>query len=177
MFVITKKIEWAMGHRVHNQLLNAERSCNSTCKCKFLHGHSYAATITVASETLQNNMVMDFTDLKFIKQWIDTNLDHKFMFDAADEMLPLVTGQDLDDLEETALGIKTFPYVDGEGAEIELAKSIIVVDYVPTSEEIAAHIFAFVEDALGVVEKARVISVTVQESPSSSATYHGVAYV
>ena len=174
MFVITKDFTWAMGHRVHNQELNSQLSCGSYCKCRKLHGHSYVATVSLEAETLEKNMVMDFTDLKFIKNWIDNHLDHCFMIDEADPMAPaLLQGLDAY-LKESTFGIKVIDSVIVESStntedERDILRSYVVVDYVPTSEEIARHIFDFVsrEVPAGVNVK----SVTIKESPTSSATY------
>jgi 6-pyruvoyltetrahydropterin/6-carboxytetrahydropterin synthase len=60
-------------------------------KCSRLHGHSFKATVTIASISLQENpasdcgMLMDFADLKKIMTpLIDDYLDHRCLNDFID---------------------------------------------------------------------------------------------
>ncbi|MDP4609756.1 MAG: 6-carboxytetrahydropterin synthase [Opitutales bacterium] len=53
--------------------------------CALIHGHNWSITLTFAcSETDKNGFVVDFGDLKYLKQWIDDNLDHACLFNEAD---------------------------------------------------------------------------------------------
>ena len=53
--------------------------------CALIHGHNWAITLTFAcSETDTNGFVVDFGKLKYLKQWIDANLDHACLFNADD---------------------------------------------------------------------------------------------
>lgn len=48
-----------------------------TSPCAKFHGHSYNVEVSIESVQLdQNGMVMDFSELKPIKQWVDENWDH-----------------------------------------------------------------------------------------------------
>jgi len=177
-YTITKEFSWAMGHRVHNQSLDAELSCSSGCKCKMLHGHSYEAVVALSADELDKNMVMDFTDLKFVKAWIDNHLDHRFMLDRKDPELANLTFGMEGHLAAEAYGIQSLdPQKDGfviKGKSLahqDILKSFIVVDYVPTSEEIARHLFEYVKTSIP--KGVTLTSVTIKESPTSSATYTG----
>lgn len=71
---IMRRIEFNAGHR----LLGHEG------KCKFFHGHNYAAEFYVrpsVSGSLDNvGRVVDFSELKRrLKGWIDDNWDHGFL--------------------------------------------------------------------------------------------------
>ena len=47
-------------------------------KCRNLHGHTYTAIFFFKSKELDNNwFVMDLVELKPIKEYIDTYLDHQ----------------------------------------------------------------------------------------------------
>ena len=53
--------------------------------CSKIHGHNWAITLTFAcSETDTNGFVVDFGKLKYLKDWIDTNLDHACLFNQDD---------------------------------------------------------------------------------------------
>ena len=93
---------WHMGHRVFNH----------ESKCKYLHGHEYAATFYCEAPKLDNlGRVVDFGVMKQrICNWIDVNWDHRFMVD------------DTDPIKEHLL--KADP-------------EIVIVPYNPTAENIA----------------------------------------
>lgn len=53
--------------------------------CSLIHGHNWAITVTFAcSETDDNGFVVDFGKLKYLKTWIDENLDHACLFNESD---------------------------------------------------------------------------------------------
>lgn len=55
--------------------------------CHFVHGHNWDITLTFSCETPdENGFVVDFGKLKFIKQWIDENLDHACVFSTGDTL-------------------------------------------------------------------------------------------
>ena len=55
--------------------------------CSFVHGHNWDIAITFACDkTDENGFVVDFGKLKFIKGWIDENLDHAFVFSKSDPL-------------------------------------------------------------------------------------------
>ena len=56
--------------------------------CSRIHGHNWAIRLTFAAkETDQNGFVVDFGDLKYIKTWIDENLDHACAISSKDPHL------------------------------------------------------------------------------------------
>lgn len=53
--------------------------------CSLIHGHNWAITLTFAcSEMDSNGFVVDFGRLKYLKEWIDTHLDHACLFNESD---------------------------------------------------------------------------------------------
>lgn len=79
MFRVSQEIEFCYGHR----LLNYDG------KCKHLHGHNGKAVIVLEGETLDHRgMLIDFSDIKKqIAGWIDANLDHRMILNAADPVV------------------------------------------------------------------------------------------
>lgn len=82
--IITKQIEWDMGHRVMNH----------KSKCKNLHGHRYKAEICLEGKLVlkkgisEEGMVMDFGDIKTIAmEQVHDVLDHGFMVWEKDQIL------------------------------------------------------------------------------------------
>lgn len=55
--------------------------------CSFVHGHNWDISVTFAcSETDVNGFVVDFGKLKFLKEWINANLDHACVFSKSDPL-------------------------------------------------------------------------------------------
>lgn len=55
----------------------AHRQPNHDGHCFFIHGHNWSISLTFSSEKLdENGFIVDFGKLKYIKEWIDKNLDH-----------------------------------------------------------------------------------------------------
>lgn len=53
--------------------------------CALIHGHNWAITLTFAcEETDENGFVVDFGKLKYLKAWIDENLDHACLLNEDD---------------------------------------------------------------------------------------------
>ena len=68
---------------------------NHSGKCKYLHGHSVKASITVKQEHLNSDsMVCDFSELKDCAQnYVDQFLDHNFLLHNEDPLVPILTEQ------------------------------------------------------------------------------------
>ena len=53
--------------------------------CQKIHGHSYKVEVTLESSSLDGNgMVMDFSELKVINDWVDENWDHSLIMSKHD---------------------------------------------------------------------------------------------
>lgn len=81
-------------------------------KCKYLHGHNYRFEFSVAGDLDDIGRVMDFSVIKEkLCEWLEENLDHKFLIWKEDPFL------------------EQMKKMDGE--------SLVIVDYNPTAENIA----------------------------------------
>lgn len=100
-------------------------------KCQSIHGHSYLFEVTLEGEHLNNDaMVMDFGEVKDLRGNFFEAWDHSLVVYEKDPMLPLVK-----DIEKM------------------LHIRLMVVDYNPTAEGMAHHIFrAMIEKKLPIVE-------------------------
>ncbi|WP_426993976.1 6-pyruvoyl trahydropterin synthase family protein [Methylomonas sp. CM2] len=83
MFVITKEVYFCYGHRLMNH----------PGKCRNLHGHSVKASISIRSDSLNEQaMVCDFSDVKAcVETFIDDVLDHNFLLHKDDPLIPALT--------------------------------------------------------------------------------------
>lgn len=150
MTVIGKWIEFDAGHRVPNH----------TSKCRNPHGHRYRVEVFVGGEVIDDpfapddGMVIDFGVVKeLLMEHVHDVLDHGFMVHVDDTAMlhGLELGQDK----------------DGNW-------NVVVMMKVPTAENIAE----WVAERLGPLlaeRRVRLSCVTVNETPTSSATfyYHG----
>ena len=65
----------------------AHRQPNHEGHCRFVHGHNWDILVTFSAEVLDsNNFVVDFGGLKYLKRWIDENLDHACVLCCADPL-------------------------------------------------------------------------------------------
>ena len=141
--IITKTIEWDMGHRVPNH----------KSKCRNLHWHRYKALISLHGDIVMEKgvsdewMVIDFSDIKEIsKTWIDDHLDHGYMFQTWDE-----------------IGMLAF----------ELGQKTIEVPFVPTAENIAKFLFDRLDPLFEDVYKTdlKLFSIELWETPNGKVIY------
>jgi 6-pyruvoyltetrahydropterin/6-carboxytetrahydropterin synthase len=120
---INVRVEWDMGHRL----------AHHDGKCSRLHGHRYAAEVTledvVKNGTMSDSdegMVMDFGRLKHAVQQAIAGWDHSFLVSDRDPMVGVLA-----------------------------LKGIVVVPWAPTAENIAAALFAHLSHAYG--ERVKVV--------------------
>ena len=118
-------------------------------------GHSYKAKIGLSAKNLQNGMVTDFKHLNFVKEFIDKFLDHKFMIDKNDPLFDALFPQfeDIQKFENSAIQDKEFfKFIDisklkgkYDAIDLEHIESFVVVDFVPTSENICKFLYRIIK--------------------------------
>jgi len=114
---ISKSFEFNYGHRIANQMLDDSFSMDEQCKCRFLHGHTASIEVTLQSEITKDGMVTDFLHLNWLKEWIDKNIDHKFLIDIKDPLLETWFG----DFKNNPLLVKKS---DGMGYVFDLGRNV-----------------------------------------------------
>jgi 6-pyruvoyltetrahydropterin/6-carboxytetrahydropterin synthase len=118
---------------------------NHKSKCRHLHGHRYVVIGCVDGEIQEDwgsssdGMVLDFGDLKAALMKIHDTFDHKMILYRRDPIV--MRGMDDD-------------------------SGVVVVEFVPTAENLAVEIFNSVSR-----DVPNLASVTVYETPTSWATY------
>lgn len=74
MFTIRKRFEFSASHQLHN--LPAGHQCAR------LHGHNYVIEVELAKHNVnQIGFVRDYGELRFVKDFIDQELDHRHLND------------------------------------------------------------------------------------------------
>ncbi|MDQ0376509.1 6-pyruvoyl trahydropterin synthase family protein [Amycolatopsis thermophila] len=121
-------------------------------KCHNLHGHSWQGWITVAGTMNDQDVVVDFGELKAaLQRWVDQNLDHGMLLGAEDEWAArLVDG-----------GLKVFRF-----GEHRLARDLSW----PTVEAVAELLSRVAAEIVGgYTTPLRVARVVVQETENNRA--------
>lgn len=183
---ITKSFDFCFGHRVWTQKLNPELSCNSSCKCRHQHGHQGLINISLSGSELNNaGMVLDFVELSWFKKWLDAVLDHKMILDYLDPSLPifypLFDNRDDEDninfdqifehFKEGYMLVKSEMYGTLSSTEQEIYGGLVLVPFVPTSENLSKWLFDIVQKKLE--GYATVSKIEFYETPKSCSTYYG----
>lgn len=131
---------------VHAKFNTAHRQLGYAGQCKFVHGHTWRASVAIATERFPRDeldMSLDFGDIKNIVRF----LDHKI----------IVTDQDARFLDTNAFEPDGVVLIKGRG---------------PSVENVAAHLFEKVTDHIRNKFPGRGISyaveVTIQETENNS---------
>ena len=152
---VTKLFRWEAAHR----LLGHQG------KCRYLHGHGYAAEVTLESDALSSlGMVIDFQDVKdTIGKFIDEVWDHNMILHPEDPLLSLLEGLSREAQKEIIGGgkdIYSMPNIAGQSS------------LNPTAENLAA-LLHWVSGDLLAGKHAKVVHVRVYETPTCWADYDG----
>jgi 6-pyruvoyltetrahydropterin/6-carboxytetrahydropterin synthase len=166
-FVVSKTLGFDAGHRVTNH----------KSKCRSVHGHRYTLTVFVDGE-LSNagsseGMVEDFADIKStMVRLIESVFDHAFIMWCNDDVLMTIntvettTGTDgrmtLQQLWQSSKP-KQFRHY-----RTEEFGNVVVMDKVPTAENLAELFFCILKDALTDATKS-LVKIELWETPSSCA--------
>ncbi|HHH72781.1 MAG TPA: 6-carboxytetrahydropterin synthase [Sulfuricurvum sp.] len=175
-WIIDKQFDFCYGHRVWSQSLHVDYSLDNCLMCRHLHGHQGKIKIFLEAQRLENGMVTDFKHLNWFKQWLDSVLDHKFIIDRSDPlffdmMSHYCTGEMMDETKfsshEEGYWTPRLEVVENAIEAVrEKYEGMVVVDFVPTSENLCAWMLEIVQQKmkpLGV----RVHSVQFWETPKS----------
>lgn len=137
MYSIEKEFKFEYGHR----LMKHQGAC------KNLHGHSARIAVKIEADTLNDNdMVIDFNDLKFIEDRINTQFDHSAIFNKNDPLFKLL-----------------------QSSEVCQEFKLIAMDDDPTSEIFAKLFAEQINEDLEFQFKS--ITVTFWETAKNSASY------
>lgn len=195
-WVIDKQFSFCYGHRVWSQKLEEEycQTGDTSCKCRHLHGHEGLVHVFLEGTELERGMVTDFKHLGWLKNFIDDNIDHKFIIDSRDPMFNQMIIETMRPHVETHHAmLEGFPqyipvYVPGTDhvvghtlnlkfikpgtPEYEVLEGYFVVNFVPTSENLSKWLFDAVNakmSKLGI----RCSQLDWFETPKSRSSYRG----
>lgn len=171
-WVIDKEFHFEMGHRVWAQKLeHAHLSISTDCACKNMHGHSYSIKVFLGADKLdQSQMVSDFKNLNFMKEFVDDVLDHKFMIDINDPNFKLITSVAPPVIERNFTNLLEVVSSDDAAVNLHLG-GFVLVDFVPTSENICRYLKEYAQEFIGDI--ATVTAVELWETKKSHCRYEG----
>ncbi|MDD4109975.1 MAG: 6-carboxytetrahydropterin synthase [Clostridia bacterium] len=171
---ISKEFDFCYGHRVWSQTLDQEYSLDDKCVCRHLHGHQGKIIVKLESSFLVSGMVTDFKHLNWFKKFLDDVLDHKFIIDKNDPAFNIIVPLTVPWKENHSLG---YSIVDpnwfktlSDKTLIEILEGFVMVDFVPTSENLSKWLFDIVRAKMGQIG-IKVESVQFYETPKSSSKY------
>lgn len=166
---ISKSFDFCYGHRVWSQELNPDYSLDPCLKCRHLHGHQGQVIIYLEAQKLENGMVTDFKHLNWFKAFLDDVLDHKFIIDINDPLyetlIPNVDKSSLIEFDEGYKIIDSTIFKD-DTLLLELYESYVIVDFVPTSENLSAWFLKIAQEKMNKIG-IKVASVEFAETPKS----------
>lgn len=183
--IIDKSFSLCYGHRVHNQRLDTRFTDHgeSCLACRHLHGHEgliklFLEEIIAGKNIAESGMVVDFKMTGWFKNFIDDVLDHKMILDVKDPLLPhevpeyIKGGElDFDKCESHPEGYWTpvLSYLpkDTSQAVLEKYEGMVFVDFVPTSENLAAWLMTIAAKKMEGIPNVRVCAVEYWETPRS----------
>ena len=194
-WVIDKSFDYCYGHRVWSQTLDPKYSLDSCLACRHLHGHQGKVKLFLGANNLKHGMVTDFKHTNIFKKWLDDTLDHKFIIDMNDPLFEDLAGdlclseknkRTFDDLMVTvnteynfaipdleqlmALNVWDELRDDQKQAIFEKYEGIIIVDFIPTSENICKFIYEVANKMLNELG-IDVAAVEYWETPKSHCRY------
>jgi 6-pyruvoyltetrahydropterin/6-carboxytetrahydropterin synthase len=172
---------------------------DACAKCRHLHGHQGEIHVFVEGSELERGMVTDFKHLGWFKNFIDDHLDHKFIIDLNDPWFvnivnarPVFSEGELVALHATqpfntfdGQELKAIPVMvpgtnllagyeldvsDLQGPEQEFFEGFFLVNYLPTSENLAKWMYECIDAKMSLIN-VKVTKVTLNETPKSRAEY------
>ncbi len=173
---ISKQFDFCYGHRVWSQELNKEFALDDCLMCRHLHGHQAKVVVHLESQTLQNGMVTDFKHLNWFKKFLDDTVDHKFIVDINDPLfntlLPHYKENKAFFKMEQNFMIPDLNILKNEPLHIvELYEGYIIVDFVPTSENLSYWLLKIVEKKMAKIG-VKVSHLDYFETPKSKSTVY-----
>lgn len=188
-WVIDKQFSFCYGHRVWTQKLNSDFCAigDTHCACRHLHGHEGLVHVFLEGDTLERGMVTDFKHLGWMKNFLDKNIDHRFVIDKNDPMFYMLVQHLYTDLTGKAkMPLKPILVPGTEhvaGYEIDLSEckssntpeyetleGYFIVDFTPTSENLCKWLYECAD------AKMKLLGITVSqidwyETPKSRSSY------
>jgi len=168
---ISKEFDFCYGHRVWSQELDSEFSLDGCLACRHLHGHQGKIIIHLESTKLTKGMVTDFNHLNWFKQFLDDTIDHKFIIDSNDPLFDTMLTHykaqtNLLSMPNNFKIVDLNIIKDKPSYIREMYEGYIIVDFVPTSENISTWMMGIIQQKMSQFD-VKVSKIEFWESPKS----------
>lgn len=145
---IMKSYNFCYAHRVWNQTLTND----TLCRCRYIHGHSGKIDLVLTGNVL-NGMIIDFNELRFIKEFIDTVIDHHFLCDEYDPLIVpyfnLLKSNVLCFEDRGLYKVVNTGFLNGLDVELqEFGLSLVLMNGVPTAENLAVWVSTVITELM-----------------------------
>lgn len=140
------------------------RQWRAKSHCRFIHGYALSFEFLFQChdhEVDENGWVIDFGGLKFLKAWLDSNFDHKFLVAEDDPMI---------DLFKAMNDPEVIPYLGEKVTQTQIVPAVGCEAFAELVYKQAKKML--IRGDLGQT-KARLISVEVREHGANGAIYVG----
>ncbi len=146
---IMKSYKFCYAHRVWNQVL----STNELCRCRYCHGHSGKVELCLTADSVVNGMIIDFNELRFIKKFIDTVVDHHFICDLYDPLVAsyfkLLKSNVMCFEDRGFYKVVNRNFLKDMDCELqEFGESLVFINGVPSAENLAVWISQVIQDEM-----------------------------
>lgn len=173
MWEIAKEFDFCYGHRVWSQKLKEGYATDLCLSCRHLHGHQGKIIVYIRSDKLEDGMVTDFKHLGWFKKWLDDTLDHKFIMDLDDplrsNLFPLSYNSELQNEGHRIVQPDVYKHLEKE--LVELYEGLILVPFVPTSENLSKWLLDIIQEKMNPLG-VKVSQVKFYETPKSQSNYY-----
>lgn len=173
---ISKQFDFCYGHRVWSQELNKEYSLDECMMCRHLHGHQGKVLVYLESDILVKGMVTDFKHLNWFKKFLDDVIDHKFIIDINDPLFITLLPHYKDKKNFHTMNenyqVPDLSIIKDEPKHIiEMYEGYILVDFVPTSENLSYWLLQIIDNKMSKIG-IRVSHLEYFETPKSKSTVY-----
>jgi len=175
---IDKTLEFCYAHRVWSQQLDGEFSDNLKCACRHRHGHEAKVQVYLTGSELVRGMITDFRHLEWAKKFLNEYVDHKFIVDKNDPAFDVLIGENKKFVPILIPGVQNHigeiidcSKLDPKSWQYELDEGVLVVDFIPTSENLSKWVAKFIDEKMKKLNVA-VAKVDWWETPKSRSTYY-----
>lgn len=195
-WVIDKSFDYCYGHRVWSQALDTKYSLDGCLACRHLHGHQGKVKLFLGANELAKGMVTDFKHTNIFKKWLDDVMDHKFIIDINDPLINSMCSELLfedsladalsnasidkdygcmrfsEEYVQEVLDTSDFDHLNNgqKQAIMEKYEGLILVDFIPTSENICEFLYEVANEMLNGLG-IDIVAVEYWETPKSHCRY------
>lgn len=137
--------------KLYADLPFAHRQHNHKGHCAFIHGHNWSFLFIFAcTKRDENGFVIDFGDLKWLKEWLGHHFDHTLVLNQDDPMLDYLRhsiGDQTDRWPRPLADIRIVPNAGAEGLAEFIFEMVNAMVMAKTEDRVFLHEVTVFEDS------------------------------